>query len=145
TLDTLDELAGPVPATMMRLAADRKLTICLNMDGEHVDHQIARRAIELVGAESIIVMTDRCDVPRLGGQILTHHDETGLWYQEQGVVAAGSRPIHLQITYLRSMGVAEAEITQLATLTPATALGIAPSPLATSGDTEPPSLRQNPC
>ena len=49
TLDRADEILGPVPAAIMRNAAAGRIAACINFDGEHVDPDIAKRAIELMG------------------------------------------------------------------------------------------------
>jgi N-acetylglucosamine-6-phosphate deacetylase len=112
----------------MRFAAEGLLTICLNFDGEHVDHNIARRAVELVGPDRFIVMTDRCDVPRLGGQPLTQIEGSGLWYQGHGIVAAGSRPVDIQMQYLRPLGFDEPTIWDMVSFNPAGVLGSPATP-----------------
>lgn len=117
-LDTLQSLVGQVPGTLMRAAAEGQLTICLNFDGEHVDLEIARKVVELVGSKSIIAMTDRIDVPYMGGQSLQKLDGNNLWYQEKGVVAAGSYTIDRLIHNLRTIGCDEAAIWDLISFVP---------------------------
>jgi len=73
-------------------------------DGEHVDSDIAKRAIELMGTENTMIMTDRCDSARLGRQRLHHEADNTLWYQQDGVVAAGSQPLSRQVTNAREHG-----------------------------------------
>ncbi|MGW8552653.1 hypothetical protein [Streptomyces tubercidicus] len=97
TLDAMDEIAGPVPAAIMRGAAAGRIAACINFDGEHVDLAIAGRAVNLMGLENSMMMTDRCDSARLGGQELTQGEENGLWYQSGGIVAAGSQPLAQQM------------------------------------------------
>lgn len=50
-----------------------------------------------MGLENSMMMTDRCDSARLGGQELTQGEENGLWYQSGGIVAAGSQPLAQQM------------------------------------------------
>lgn len=103
-LDHLPEIVGPVPATLMQQAVQGWLTLCLNFDGEHVDHAVARRAVQLVGPSNVMVMSDRSDVPFLGGQPLTKGVDSGLWYQSERVVAAGSTSLSRQMAYIAEMG-----------------------------------------
>ena len=117
SFDTLDELAGPVPTAIMRAAKEGRLKACVNFDGAHVDHAIVARALELVGVENIMLMTDRSDVARLGGQALYHTDENTLWYQDKGIVAAGSQAIDRQMRNARSIGLDIGQVWQVATLT----------------------------
>jgi hypothetical protein len=113
TLDRADEILGPVPAAIMRNAAARRIAACINFDGEHVDPDIAKRAIELMGTENTMIMTDRCDSARLGRQRLHHEADNTLWYQQDGVVAAGSQPLARQVTNAREHGFRDDEIWQL--------------------------------
>jgi N-acetylglucosamine-6-phosphate deacetylase len=114
TLDDLPEIAGPVPAAIMREAAAGRISACVNFDGEHVDLAIARRAVELMGPDRAMVMTDRCDSARIGGQELFRSDENGLWYQSGGIVAAGSQPLARQIRNGLNIGIPYRDMWQLA-------------------------------
>jgi len=114
TLDGLAERVGPVPAAIMNLAAAGRLAACINFDGEHVDLEIAATAVRLMGAENTMLMTDRCDSARLGGQRLHHEPENTLWYQEGGTVAAGSQPLARQLDNAGRTGLTEQEIWYLA-------------------------------
>ncbi|MFI6011965.1 hypothetical protein ACIBAG_24650 [Streptomyces sp. NPDC051243] len=113
TLADMDGIAGPVPAAIMREAASGRIAACINFDGEHVDLAIATRAVELMGHRNSMMMTDRCDSARIGGQALHQTEENGLWYQEGGIVAAGSQPLARQMRNARGMGVADAPLWQL--------------------------------
>ncbi|MFS0696655.1 hypothetical protein [Streptomyces nitrosporeus] len=113
TLATMAEAAGPVPAAIMNEAARGRLGACINFDGEHVDLEIAARAIRLMGVGNTMIMTDRCDSARLGGQELHRTAENHLWYQDEGVVAAGSVPLERQMANARAQGFSDEEITQL--------------------------------
>jgi hypothetical protein len=104
SLSSLVEVAGPVPASLMRAAAAHQLTACLNFDGEHVDLAIARRVVDVVGPLALITMTDRTDRPSLGGQALTRRAGSTLWYQRDDVVAAGSTPLERQRANMRKTG-----------------------------------------
>jgi N-acetylglucosamine-6-phosphate deacetylase len=112
-LEDLDEQVGPVPAAIMRLCHAGKVASCINFDGEHVDLEIAKRAVEIVGRDNIMLMTDRCDSARLGGQQLHRNQENSLWYQAGGVVAAGSQPMDRQIGNARALGINETDVWNL--------------------------------
>ncbi|MBP2053026.1 N-acetylglucosamine-6-phosphate deacetylase [Streptomyces griseochromogenes] len=116
-LADLHEQIGPVPATIIRAAHAGRITACLNFDGEHVDFAIARRAVELAGPSNMMLMTDRSDTANLGGQHLHREAENSLWYQHEGVVAAGTQPIDKQIANVRSLGVPESDIWHLVSFT----------------------------
>ena len=126
TLDRIAEIAGPVPGAIVRNAA-AGLAACINFDGEHVDLDIAKRAIEVMGTDNTMIMTDRCDSARLGGQHLHHEQENTLWYQHDGVVAAGSQPLSRQVGNARDMGFGDDEIWQLVSGTAYRALGLSVS------------------
>jgi N-acetylglucosamine-6-phosphate deacetylase len=127
-LADLPEQVGPVAAAIMRLCHEGKVASCINFDGEHVDLAIAARAVEVIGSRNIMLMTDRCDAARLGGQDLQRNAENSLWYQNGGVVAAGSQPIDRQINNARAAGVPEHVLWDLISFTPQTTLGLAKDP-----------------
>ncbi|AEV87115.1 hypothetical protein ACWT_6098 [Actinoplanes sp. SE50] len=123
TLADMGEIAGPVPAVIMREAAAGRLSACINFDGEHVDLAIATRAVELMGYSNAMMMTDRCDSARIGGQALHQTEENGLWYQDGGIVAAGSQPLAKQMRNAQVNGISDADLWQLATSTAHRAFG----------------------
>ncbi|MGQ0839464.1 hypothetical protein [Actinokineospora sp.] len=123
-LADLHQQVGPVAAAIMRLCHDGKVASCINFDGEHVDLAIAARAVEVVGSRNIMLMTDRCDAARLGGQDLSRGEENSLWYQKGGIVAAGSQPIDRQIANARSAGVPEHILWDLISFTAQATLGL---------------------
>jgi N-acetylglucosamine-6-phosphate deacetylase len=127
-LADLDEQVGPVPAAIMRLCHDGKVASCINFDGEHVDLAIAVRAVEIVGRSNIMLMTDRCDSARLGGQDLQRNSENSLWYQDGGIVAAGSQPMDRQIDNARSLGLDETAVWNLVSFTAYRALDLGRNP-----------------
>ncbi|GII65310.1 hypothetical protein Skr01_53950 [Sphaerisporangium krabiense] len=127
-LSDLPEQVGPVAAAIMRLCAAGRVASCVNFDGEHVDLAIAARAVEVVDRRNIMLMTDRCDAARLGGQALHHNPENSLWYQDDDVVAAGSQPIDRQIGNARAAGVGEDEIWDLVSFTAYAAFGLGDDP-----------------
>ncbi|WP_189831217.1 hypothetical protein [Streptomyces zaomyceticus] len=124
TLDAMDEIAGPVPAAIMREAAAGRIAACVNFDGEHVDLAIAGRAVSLMGPENSMMMTDRCDSARLGGQELTRGEENGLWYQPGGIVAAGSQPLARQMRNATGCGIEGGPLRDLASGTAHRAFGL---------------------
>ena len=136
TLENADQMLGEVPAVLMRAAHEGRLAICMNFDGEHVDLEICRRVVELVKPQNVIAMTDRVDADRLGGDRLIRPHDSSLWYQDDGVVAAGSTAIDRQIEHIRSLGFSEADLWQLAAFTACGVLG-----KATGWDTESPPTR----
>ena len=101
------EQVDPVPATM-------------NLD-------IAKRAIELMGPENTMVMTERCDSARLGGQYLHTETENTLWDQEDGIVSAGSQPLSRQVHNLRGVDFEDRTIWQLLAGTPHRVFGLSAS------------------
>jgi N-acetylglucosamine-6-phosphate deacetylase len=134
-LDDLPEQVGPVPAALLRLCHEGRITGCINFDGEHVDLAVAARAVELAGHDNIMLMTDRCDVARLGGQVLHTSDENSLWYCDREIVAAGSQPVDEQMANARSAGMPETVIWRLISFTVFAALGLdrGPQPAQAAG------------
>lgn len=113
SLADMDEIAGPVPGAIMNEAAAGRIAACINFDGEHVDLAIASRAATLMGHDNTMLMTDRCDSARIGGQVLHQTDDNGLWYQDGGIVAAGSQPLARQTRNAQGQGVADSPLWEL--------------------------------
>jgi N-acetylglucosamine-6-phosphate deacetylase len=134
-LADLPEQVGEVPAAIMRLCHEGKVASCINFDAEHVDLAIAARAVEVIGEGRVMLMTDRCDVARLGGQALHHEAENTLWYQNGGVVAAGSQPLDRQLQNARRAGVAEGRLWDIASFTAYSTLGLDRDPWLNPGRT----------
>ncbi len=124
TLDNLDEMLGEVPAALVRAAHAGLLTLCINFDGSHVDLQVCRRILELVGSKSIIAITDSTDTTVLGGQRLHRREGIDLWYQESGIVAAGMSSLDSQMSNMRSIGLDEESIWDLVSFVPSRVLNI---------------------
>ncbi|MBN8211109.1 N-acetylglucosamine-6-phosphate deacetylase [Bacillus sp. NTK071] len=118
TLNNVDELVGAVPGTLLRGAADGLLTICMNFDSEHVDLEIARKVVDLVGSKSLIAMTDRIDTDSMCGQPLEKIAGNNLWYQGKGYVAAGSYTIDRIMHNIRSVGFSEQVVWDLTSFVP---------------------------
>jgi N-acetylglucosamine-6-phosphate deacetylase len=120
-LSDLPNQVGVVPAALIRLAYAGKIAVCINFDGDHVDLEIAARAVGLMGVDNVMVMTDFNDAPTLGGQELHRIPENSLWYQSQDIVAAGTTGMEQQARNLCALGFSNAEV---ATLTRGTALRV---------------------
>ena len=124
TLSNLPQRLGPVPATIVQGAIDGHLAMCINFDGEHVDLDISKRIVELVGSRSIVAMTDRCESNFLGGQKLTALDGGSLLYQADGIVAAGSQTIDGVMKNMSDVGMEVADIWEMAAFNPLRVLGL---------------------
>jgi N-acetylglucosamine-6-phosphate deacetylase len=109
-LDLLDEQLGLVPATMIKNARRGLVKLCQNFDGEHVDLAIAKKAVELAGAENMLMMTDSIESKLLAGRVLSMQENSTLLYQHDGIVAAGSQNVIRQIKNMFSMGLTLREI-----------------------------------
>ncbi|MWC28623.1 N-acetylglucosamine-6-phosphate deacetylase [Paenibacillus sp. MMS18-CY102] len=122
-LDSVKTLVGEVPGTLIRAAKEGLLTICMNFDSEHVDLEVARRVVELVGSQGIIAMTDRIDTDSMCGQSLEKIEGNNLWYQGKGYVAAGSYTIDRLMHNIRSIGFNEQTVWNLTSFVPLQAAG----------------------
>lgn len=117
-LDNLDEKLGLVPATMIRNARKGVVKICQNFDGEHVDLAIIKKAVELIGAENMLMMTDSIESKRLAGRDLHMIHGSTLLYQDEGIVAAGSQDIPRQINNMLSISLNPEQIEQITHIVP---------------------------
>ncbi|WP_198654459.1 amidohydrolase family protein [Nocardia aurea] len=127
-LSDMEEIVGPVPSAIMRGAAAGRVAACVNFDGEHVDLTIAARAAELMGFGNTMMMTDRCDSARLGGQKLHRVKQNSLWYESNGIVAAGSQPLDTQMQSASSLIAERRDVWQLAAGSAYAAFGINSGP-----------------
>ncbi|MFU8649745.1 N-acetylglucosamine-6-phosphate deacetylase [Lysinibacillus sp. RSDA_15] len=118
-LENLSEKVGPVPAKLLNAAKDGLVTICINFDGEHVDLEVCKKIIELIGSENITAMTDHLDNNRMGNLILNKRKESSLWFKDDGIVAAGSSTMEIQMTNLRRIGIPEKDIWKICSFSPA--------------------------
>lgn len=109
-LDNLVEKLGPVPAVMITNARKGYVKICQNCDGEHVDLAIVKKAVELIGAENMLMMTDSIESKRLAGRDLNMKKDSTLLYQDEGIVAAGSQNVLRQIENMLSIGLTLKEV-----------------------------------
>ncbi|GCE16708.1 N-acetylglucosamine-6-phosphate deacetylase [Dictyobacter kobayashii] len=124
TMENLDERLGNVPAILLQSAHAGLITLCINFDGAHVDLGVCRRVVELVGSQSIIAITDRTDTNSLGGERLWRKEGTNLWYQDDGIVAAGMSSMHLQMQNMLAIGLNEKEIWDMIAFVPERILGL---------------------
>ncbi|MBD9597688.1 hypothetical protein IB270_33225 [Ensifer sp. ENS05] len=102
TSSNLEKIVGPVAAALMKAALEKKLSLCVNFDGEHVDSSVLRKTVDFVGADQIVAMTDRVDVPRLKGFHLADKPGSKLWYVNGTTVAASKSTIDDQIRLMAS-------------------------------------------
>ncbi|MDF2530036.1 MAG: hypothetical protein K0Q57_916 [Gammaproteobacteria bacterium] len=110
TLSNLEEKLGPVPATIIRNAHKGLVKAAQNFDGEHVDLAIVKKAVELIGDENIMMMTDSIESKRLAGRNLHMMEGSTLLYQDEGIVAAGSQDVNRQIGNMFSIGLNPTQI-----------------------------------
>jgi hypothetical protein len=114
----VEEQLGPVPATMVRAAWNGTAKICQNFDGEHVDLAVAKRAVDLIGSENMLMMTDSIESKRLGGQNLHLREGSTLLFQEKGIVAAGSQCVKSQVANMLSVGLDPRDIRMMTNTVP---------------------------
>lgn len=117
-LNTLDEKLGPVPAVIIRNALEGLVKPCINFDGEHVDLEVLKKTVELVGAENILLMTDSIESKSLGGNKLFAKEDSSLLYQEEGIVAVGTQGLERQISNMLSMGLNMEQINLITNINP---------------------------
>jgi N-acetylglucosamine-6-phosphate deacetylase len=113
TDDNIDDVLGIVPATLIRYAKRGAVKLSINCDGDHVDIEICKRTIEFVGADNIMLMTDRIQSEILAGQRLEKNDSNSLLYQRAGIVAGGTQSIMRQLGNLMTVGVPSSDILKL--------------------------------
>jgi hypothetical protein len=109
-INNIEDTLGLVPATIIRNAHKGHVKICQNFDGEHVDLEILRHILPIIGYEHILMMTDSIESACLAGQKLHAREDSTLLYESEGIVAAGSQGIDLQIKNLISLGLSDAQI-----------------------------------
>ncbi|TNF66750.1 MAG: hypothetical protein EP298_08620 [Gammaproteobacteria bacterium] len=113
-INNIEEKLGIIPATMIKNAQKGLVKIAQNFDGEHVDLAIVRKTVEITGAENMLLMTDSIESHRLAGRHLKQFQPSTLLYQNENLVAAGTQPIEQQIHNMRSIGLSDIEINQIA-------------------------------
>ncbi|WP_198042310.1 amidohydrolase family protein [Kitasatospora azatica] len=121
----LDDLLGPVPATLLRATRDGLVTPCLNFDGLHVDLEVCRRTVEYLGADRLIALTDHIEVDAMAGEALLL-DADGLWRRKDGIVAAGSTDYAGQRANILATGFDESVVAALFDTVPRAAIGYRP-------------------
>lgn len=110
SLDNLEEKLGPVPACLIRHARKGTVKLCQNFDGEHVDLELIRYLLPLIGPENLIMMTDSIESRVLAGRELSTREDSTLLYEEEGIVAAGTQGVAHQIRNMLSLGLSDQEI-----------------------------------
>lgn len=108
--DSLASTLGPVPATLLEAARERRLTPAINFDGFHVDLEICRRTVEYLGADRLIAMTDDTEINMMAGEYLHQSTKNPLRYRDDGVVAAGATGPDKQIINMTSINISQSEI-----------------------------------
>lgn len=106
----LPEVLGDVPAMIISLAKQDKLMPFLNFDGEHVAIEICKKTLDYLGEGRVIGITDDTSIPKLAGEELYQQEGSSLWYRGEGVVAAGTLNVSLQIDNMRRSGFSDQEI-----------------------------------
>lgn len=81
-----DDVLGPVPAMLLRLAQAGEISLMLNCDGGHVAYPIVRALFDLIGAPWFLAMTDFLPGGQLGS--LRAKLDKGLYWN--GATVAGS-------------------------------------------------------
>ena len=118
SVETAEHLLGPVPTALIEGAHQGLLKICINFDGDHVDLAVCKRAVELIGSENMMVMTDRIQGDLLGGQRLHREPGNTLKYQSNGIVAGGTQSLAHHILNMRRCGLSAKDIENLTLNTP---------------------------
>lgn len=118
TLNNMDDMLGPVPATMIRNARKGLVKLCQNFDGEHVDLYVISKAAPLIGTENMLMMTDSIESMTLGGRRLHTEAGSSLLYQDEGIVACGSKNVKDQICNMLDIGFSAQDIRLITQTTP---------------------------
>lgn len=109
-IDNLEKYLGIVPATIINNAKNGLVKICQNFDGEHVDLEIVKKTVALVGSKNLLMMTDSIESKILSGKKLIMNPNSTLLYQQDGIVAAGSQNVSKQIQNMADIGLSSQEI-----------------------------------
>ena len=112
--ESMADVMGPVPAAIIRQAFLGNLKICLNFDGDHVDIEICKRAVELIGSRNILLMTDRIPGRVFGGRLLERNPDNTLLYQADGIVAGGTQSVVTQLGNMLQAGIGSQDIFNIA-------------------------------
>jgi len=114
SVETIEDKLGPVPAAIVRQAWLGHLKVCLNFDGDHVDIDICKKAVDLIGAENVILMTDRIAGHRFGGRRLSTRPDNTLLYQDQKIVAGGTQTVVSQLGNMLRAGIGSEAVYRIA-------------------------------
>ncbi|WP_322864823.1 hypothetical protein U5922_000705 (plasmid) [Aquicoccus sp. G2-2] len=106
----LSTAMGIIPATLISNAKRGALKVCLNFDGDHVDIEVCKNTVKLVGAENVLLMTDRISSKIFGGHRVSQNAENSLLYQEDGIVAGGSQSVINQLGNMLKVGISGDEV-----------------------------------
>lgn len=124
TEENILDVLGPVPAMLINYAKKGVLKICLNFDGDHVDLEVCRRTVEFVGADNLMLMTDRIQSEILAGQRLRRNNENTLLYQAKGIVAGGTLSVMRQIGNMLNVGLDPESVLSISHSTAARSLAL---------------------
>ncbi len=127
--DSLADVLGPVPASIVAAARAGRILPMLNFDGDHVDLEICRRTVEYVGADRLIAITDHIEVDAMAGEDLALAASSSLMLRSDGRVAAGTTDLTKQAEHMRGIGLDEAQINELVSQVPRRALAPFTRPL----------------
>ena len=114
TFNNMYETLGDVPATIIEYARQGVVKVCVNFDGNHVDIEICKKAIDLIGSENLLLMTDRIQSKVLGGQYLIEKFNNTLLYQSDGIVAGGSQSVMRLLANMMQCHIASSDIYNIA-------------------------------
>lgn len=109
----LEQLLGPIPATLVREALNGRMTPVLNFDGDHVDLAICRRLVEYLGSQRMMAITDHTDSDVMANEQLSLRPGSSLRYRSDGIVAAGSSGLDVQRRNMAAIGLSSEDITNL--------------------------------
>lgn len=116
--ENIETSLGIVPATIIKNAKQGTVKVCQNFDGEHVDLEIVKKTVEILGSENMLMMTDSIESKILSGRILTMQAESTLLYQQDGIVAAGTQNVYTQIKNMINIGLTEKQIKNIVKMVP---------------------------
>jgi N-acetylglucosamine-6-phosphate deacetylase len=117
---------GAVPAAIIEGAHNGNVKICMNFDGEHVDLEICKKAIEIIESQNIMLMTDRIQSQVLAGQKLYLKGDSTLLYQHFNIVAGGTQSVMAQLMKMINVGIGVEDILNIICITSANQLGLQP-------------------
>lgn len=122
----LNNLLGPVPATLLKAAKDKRLALALNFDGLHVDLAICKRIVQYLGQSNIIAITDHTETRSILGELLSSTICQGLLYQSDGILAASATTHEQQLNNMLGIGIEYKDIEAMFYSNPLNALSYVP-------------------